>query len=615
MTELPDPAITPPEPRTPLYIAENTLSVLALSLMVLLPVIEMAARAVHWNGITGSPVFVQHLTLWVGFLGGALAARSGRLLALSSGTFLPEKWKHWVTVFTALILAAVCACLASASWTFVQSEKEASSELIPGVPKWLIIMIMPVGFAVIGLRAIWMAGGPEGLRGRWVDRCIAFLGLLLPVVLGYGFPNGNPLVFDLGVAIMFASALLGLPIFAVFGGFALLLFWNSATPVASVPVEMYRLVASPLLPSIPLFTLAGYFMIEGGATRRLLRVFTALFSWMPGGLALVTVVICAVFTWAGSGLTILSLGGLLVPMLIRTRYPENFSIGLLTASGSLGLLFPTSVPAILYCVYSQTPIDKLFIGGIIPLLLMVSMVAAVGIRQGIKSNAVRDPFVPREALSAMWEAKWELMLPVIMVIGIFGGFGTLTEAAALTAFAAFVVEAFVYRDLSIRRDFDKVFVECATIVGGILLIMGVALGFTNYLIDASIPTRIIEWVQANVHSKYLFLFILNIALLVVGALMDVFAAILVVVPLLKPLAAAYAIDPVQMGIIFIANLELGYLHPPVGLNLFLAAYRFKKPMTTIMWATLPFLLILFISVLLITYIPWMTTAPLRWFGK
>ena len=608
MTHPNPPEIAPPERRNRLHTAENALSVTALSLMVLLPVIEMAARVVHWNGISGSPLFVQHLTLWVGFLGGALAARSGRLLALSSGAFLPEKWKHWVTVFTALMLAAVCACLASASWTFVASEREAGSWLIQGFPKWLAIAIMPVGFTVIGLRAIWLAGG-------WIDRAVAALGLLLPVVLGYGFPNGNPLVFDLGIAIMFASALLGLPIFAVFGGFSLLLFWNSSTPVASVPVEMYRLVASPLLPSIPLFTLAGYFMVEGGATRRLLRVFTALFSWMPGGLALVTVVICAVFTWAGSGLTILSLGGLLVPMLIRTRYPENFSIGLLTASGSLGLLFPTSVPAILYCVYSQTPIDKLFIGGILPLLVMVSLVAAVGIRQGIKSNAVREPFVPREALVAMWEAKWELLLPVIMVIGIFGGFGTLTEAAALTAFAAFIVEAFIYRDLSIRRDFDKVFVECATIVGGVLLIMGVALGFTNYLIDASIPTRIIDWVQTNVHSKYLFLLMLNLALLVVGALMDVFAAILVVVPLLKPLAAAYAIDPVQMGIIFIANLELGYLHPPVGLNLFLAAYRFKKPMTTIMWATLPFLLILFVSVLLITYVPWLTTGPLRWLGK
>lgn len=597
-----------PERVTPLHKVENLFSVAALSLMVLLPVIEMGTRILRWNGISGSPLFVQHLTLWVGFLGGMLAARSGRLLSLSSGTFLPDKWRHWVTVFTAMILAAVCTCLASASWTFLVSEREGGSWLIPGIPKWIVLIIMPLGFAVIGLRAIYLAG-------NWRDRSIAALGLLLPVALGFGLPNGNTGIFDVGMLVMLMAALLGLPIFAVFGGVSLLLFWNSATPVASVPVEMYRLVASPLLPSIPLFTLAGYFMIEGGATKRLLRVFQALFSWMPGGLAVVTVLICTVFTWAGSGLTILSLGGLLVPVLIKTRYPENFSIGLLTASGSLGLLFPTSVPTILYCVYSQTPIDKLFIGGLLPAILMVSLVASVGIWQGIKCNAVREPFHMHEALAALWEAKWELMLPVIMVVGIFGGFGTLTEAAALTAFSAFFVEAVIYRDLSLKRDYDKVFVECATIVGGILLILGVALGFTNYLIDAEIPSRIIDWVQANVHSKYLFLFMLNIALLVVGALMDVFAAVLVVVPLLKPLAAAYGIDPVQMGIIFLANLELGYLHPPVGMNLFLAAYRFKKPMSTVMWATFPFLLILFGSVLLITYVPWMTTGPLHWFGK
>jgi C4-dicarboxylate transporter, DctM subunit len=414
---------------------------------------------------------------------------------------------------------------------------------------------------------------------------------------------------------MFAAALLGLPVFAVFGGFALLLFWSSQTPVAVMPVEMYRLVASPLLPSIPLFTLAGYFMVQGGATKRLLRVFTALFSWMPGGLALVTVLICAMFTWAGSGLTILSIGGLLVPVLVRTRYPEKFSIGLVTSSGSLGLLFPTSVPTILYCVYSQTPIDRLFIGGLLPLLLMISLVAAMGIYRGIQCDAVRDAFSPREAVAALWEAKWELLIPAMMVAGIFGGFGTLTEAAALTAFAALIVEAFVYRDLKLIRDYDLVFVECATIVGGVLLIMGVALGFSNYLVNADVPARLIDWVQANVHSKILFLFVLNIALLVVGALMDVFAAILVVVPLLKPLGALYGIDPVQMGIIFIANLELGYLHPPVGINLFLAAYRFKKPMSYLMWATLPFLAVLLASVLLITYIPWLTEAPLRWFGK
>jgi C4-dicarboxylate transporter DctM subunit len=598
-----------PQPTTPLRLFEDSFSMVAFSLMTLLPVIEMLSRQFRWNGIPGSAVVVQQLTLWIGMLGGMLASRSDRLLGLSSTSFLPEKWLPPAKILSGAVLAAVSTCLAWASYVFVRSEYEAGSYLLPHVPKWTALAIMLIGFGVIALRGVWHASP------SWKGRALAALGLPIPALFGFVIPVGISGVLPVAFVVLLIATVLGLPIFAVFGGLSLLLFWNATTPAASVPVEMYRLVASPLLPSIPLFTLAGYFMVQGGATRRLLRVFTALFSWIPGGLAIATVAICAVFTFAGSGLTILSLGGLLVPMLIKTRYPENFSIGLLTASGSLGLLFPTSVPAILYCVYSQTPLDKLFIGALLPELLMVGCVAAVGIRMGLKSNAVRDPFLLREAAAAIWLAKWELMLPVIMVVGLFGGFGTLTEAAALTAFSAFVVEVFIYRDLKFSRDFREVFVECATIVGGILLILGVALGFTNYLIDAEVPGKIIDWVKTNVESKYLFLLLLNIALLVVGALMDIFAAILVVVPLIKPLAAVYGIDPVQMGVIFIANLELGYLHPPVGINLFLSAYRFKKPMGTIIWATLPFLFILMGSVLLITYVPWLTTAPLRWFGK
>jgi C4-dicarboxylate transporter DctM subunit len=605
-------AATPPAetgPTTPLQLFEDSFSIVALSLMTALPVIEMVSRLFRWPGIPGSAVVVQQLTLWIGMLGGLLASRSNRLLGLSSSSFLPESWRAPSKVIAGAGLAAVCTSLAWASWVFVRTERESGSYLLPGVPKWTALAIMLVGFAIIALRAVWHASP------AWSGRSLAALALFIPALLGFVISPGAPAVLPLLLVLLIVATLLGLPIFAVFGGLALLLFWNSGTPAASVPVEMYRLVASPLLPSIPLFTLAGYFMVQGGATKRLLRVFTALFSWFPGGLAIATVAICTIFTFAGSGLTILSLGGLLVPMLIKTRYPENFSIGLLTSSGSLGLLFPTSVPAILYCVYSQTPIDRLFIGAVLPQLLMISCIAAVGIRMALKSDVVRDPFSFREAASALWYAKWELMLPIIMIVGVFGGFGTLTEAAALTAFCAFIVEVFIYRDLKITRDYREVFVECATIVGGILLILGVALGFTNYLIDAEVPSHLIDWVQAHVQSKYLFLLLLNAALLVVGAMMDIFAAILVVVPLIKPLAAAYSIDPVQMGVIFIANLELGYLHPPVGINLFLSAYRFKKPMGTIIWATLPFLFILMGSVLLITYVPWLTTAPLRWLGK
>jgi tripartite ATP-independent transporter DctM subunit len=602
--------VTPAKRWNPLHSLEDGFATVALSLMALLPVIEMAARNLHViPSIPGSPVYVQHLTLWIALLGAGLAARSGKLLSLSASTFLPKSWRGPAAVIAGAALAAVSAALAWASWQFLVSERESGGELVPGIPKWYVEIIMPVGFALLGLRGVWGAGA------SWKGRSLAALGLLVPLALGNVPALANAGVFGLGLALMFLATVAGLPIFAVFGGFAMLLFWHSQTPIASVPVEMYRLVASPLLPSIPLFTFAGYLMVEGGATHRLLRVFKALFGWLPGGLAIVTVIICAVFTWGGSGLTILSLGGLLVPVLIQARYPERFSIGLLTASGSLGLLFPPSVPVILYGVYAQTPISRLFLGGLLPGLLMVSLVAAFGVWQGSRSNAERDPFSVREAITAIWAAKWELMLPVIMLIGLFGGFGTLTEAAALTAFAALVVEVFIYRGISIRRDYVRVCVECAAVVGGILLIIGVALGFTNFLVDAEIPSRLVDWVRANIHSKILFLLLLNAALLVVGSLMDIFAAILVIVPLLKPLTVAYGIDPVQMGIIFLCNLELGYLMPPVGINLCLSAYRFEKPMFVVYRALLPFLLVLLGGVLLITYVPWITLGPLQWLGK
>jgi tripartite ATP-independent transporter DctM subunit len=602
--------VAPVQRSNPFFTAENLLSVAALSLMALLPVSDMVARATGVNGITGGAVIVQQLTLWIGFLGAALAARSGNLLSLSASTFLPDKLRAPARIVAFGVLAAVALCLVWASLQFVQVEKQSGSWLLQDVlPKWVALVIMPVGFAVIALRAVWLASP------KWSGRALSGIGLLLPVALYYAGTPAPTSLFSLGVLVMILATLLGLPIFAVFGGFALLLFWNAGTPIASVPVEMYRLVASPLLPSIPLFTFAGYLMVEGGATKRFLRVFSALFSWAPGGMAIVTVLICAIFTWGGSGLTILSLGGLLVPVLIRSRYPERFSIGLLTASGSLGLLFPPSLPVILYGVYAAVAIDRLFIGGLLPGLLMVLLAASMGIRQGLKSESIRDPFSPKEAAAAIWEAKWELLIPTVMLVGLFGGFGTLTEAAALTAVVALFIEVVIYRGISLRHDYMRVCVECATVVGGILLILGVALGFTNYLVDAEIPTRIVDWVQGHIHSKYLFLLLLNLCLLVVGSLMDIFAAILVIVPLLKPLTVAYGIDPVQMGIIFLSNLELGYLMPPVGINLCLAAYRFEKPMFVVYRALLPFLLVLLCGVLLITYVPWMTSAPLHWLGK
>jgi tripartite ATP-independent transporter DctM subunit len=288
-------------------------------------------------------------------------------------------------------------------------------------------------------------------------------------------------------------------------------------------------------------------------------------------------------------------------------------MGLINASGSLGLLFPPSLPVILYGIYARTPIDQLFVGGLLPGILMVALVSAWGVYQGVRNRAERTRFSGAEAVGAMWAAKWELAIPAIVLIGLFGGFGTLVEAGAITVAYAFLVECLVYKGFSARCDYASVAKECVTVVGGVLLIVGVAVGFTNYLVDAQLPARLIEWTHTHIHSKYEFLLLLNLALLIKGSFMDVFSAIIVVVPLITPIAATFGIEPVQLGIIFLSNLELGYLTPPVGMNLCLSAYRFQRPIASVCRATMPFYLILLAGVLLITYVPWFTMAPVHWF--
>ena len=404
-----------------------------------------------------------------------------------------------------------------------------------------------------------------------------------------------------------------MPIFAVIGGLAALLFWHEFTPVTAVPLAAYQLSGQPLLPAIPLFTLSGYILAEGGASRRLVRVFSSWLGWLPGGLAVTTAAAFAFFTsfTGASGVTILSLGGLILPVLTQSRYSREFSLGLTTASGSIGLLFPPSLAVILYGVYSRTPLDELFLGGLIPGCLLVALVALLGMRHGRAAERGRRRFEPSMARSAMWEAKWELLLPLVVIGSIFSGLLTLVEAAAVTVLYALVVECLAHRGLSLRGEVAGLAVECCKLVGGVLLILGVALGFTNYLIDAQVPDLALEWVQAHIESKLVFLLALNILLLIVGCMMDIFSAILVVVPLVAPMGAAYGIDPVHLGIIFLANLELGYLTPPVGMNLFLASYRFDVPLTKVYRSVLPFLAILFGGVLLITYLPFLTLALVR----
>ena len=582
--------------------AENSISIAVLAMMSLLPLVEIAGRKFAGRGIPGSIVIVQHMTLWIAFLGAALAARSNRLLALSTADFLPASWGKPVRILTSAVGAGISVCLLLASAEFVRVEREAGEIVAWGIPLWLALCIMPAGFAVVAARMLW--SGSDTGRGR----LLACAGLAVPLVFLL-FPSLQEvnLLLPLGLILLVTTAL-GVPIFAAMGGAALLLFWSELVPVAAVPVETYRLTASPMLPAIPMFTFGGYILAEGGASKRLMRLFTAVVGWMPGGLAIVTTLVLAFFTplTGASGVTILSMGGLLLPVLVRSRYPEKSSLGLVTVSGSIGLLLPPSLPVILYAVTAQQPIDQLFIGGILPGFLLILMVAGWGAARGWFAGAKQTPFNGREAVAAAWEAKWELLLPVVILVCIFGGFATLVEASALTVLYAFVVECFIHRDLKVGADIPRIAVESATMVGGFLIILGMALGLTNYLMDAQIPMHALAWVRAHVDSPLLFLLALNVFLVIIGALMDIYSAIFVVVPLITPMAAAYGIDPIHLGIIFLANMELGYLMPPMGENLFLSSYRFKQPLTRVYASTGPYIVFLAVAVLLITYVPSMT---------
>jgi tripartite ATP-independent transporter DctM subunit len=599
--------------------SENLLVALALAILVILPLLEIVLRKLFHTGISGSSAFQQHMTLFIGLLGGLLAARDGRLLALSTLTqFISGRWKAFARVFSSSVAAGITVFLCLAAVELVQSEKAGGKILAYGIPVWVMQLIMPVAFGIIALRLVWHAS--EGWSGRLVT--LILTGIVVGIAL---HPPLAPdkLVWP-ALALLLAAVVLGAPIFVMLGGAALILFWGEDMPIASVSLTHYSMVTNPTLPTVPLFTLAGYFLAEGGASRRLIRVFQALLGQFRSGPAIITVIACAFFTsfTGASGVTILALGGLLLPVLLGAGYSERSSLGLLTGSGGLGLLFPPSLPLILYAIVAgsnakagSVSIERMFLGALGPGLLMVIMACGLGLWLGPRRTTKAPAFDAGEAGSAIWAAKWELVLPVVALVALFGGFATPVEAAAVTALYAFAVETFVYRDFKHARDIPRVTAECGLLVGGVLLILGVALGFTNYLVDAQVPVRAVEWVTGAVHSKYAFLLALNVCLLVVGCVMDMYSAIVVVVPLLVPLGAAYGIDPIHLGIIFLANMELGLLTPTVGLNIFLSSYRFNKPVLQISRAVIPMQCMLVLGVLLITYLPWLTTLLPRWLGR
>ena len=604
-----------------LHTGEELIAACALGAMALLPLAEIVIRPFLAGGIPGSIPFVEHLTLWVGFLGAGLAARHNKLIALATATFIPEgRVRRIAQAFAAMVGAGVSALLAWSAIDVVAIEMDIGGDIALGIPSWAFQLVLPFAFGLIAVRLAWGAG-------NWAGRVAAGLGIIAGLWLsttGAACANVDEASCVVAggagwpwVVLVVVAALAGAPIFTVLAGAAVFLYMVDAFDPAAVPLYAYDLATEPHLPSIPLFTLTGFILAQGQSSERLLRVFRALVGWMPGGTAVVCAVVCAFFTifTGGSGVTILALGGLLLPALLNDGYRERFSIGLLTASGSLGLLLPPAMPLILYAIVAQTAPENLFIGGILPGLLLIGLVAAWGMREGMLTGAGRHPFAGPEALGALWQAKWELLLPFVVLGALLSGRATLVETSALTALYAAIVTGLVHRDFRLGPGLGAAFRECVVLIGGVLIILAVAKGFTAYMVDVDIPFRLLEWTQERIDSPLLFLLALNVFLLIVGCVMDIFSAIVVVVPLISEIGAAYGIDPVHLGIIFIANLELGYLTPPVGLNLFLASYRFNRPLLEVYRASVPLLIILGIGVLVITYVPWLTLGLLELVGR
>jgi len=425
------------------------------------------------------------------------------------------------------------------------------------------------------------------------------------------------------VILLIISAFIGVPVFLILGGATLIGYTAAGDNLSSLFIEVYKIATNPMFIAIPLFIFAGYAMSASKTPQRLVNLSRALIGWFPGGLAVVSLVICAFFTafTGASGVTIVAMGGLLYPILIKEKYGEKFSLGLLTTTGSLGLLFPPSLPLILYAVIagnayssiitgSVITVDKLFLAALIPGILLIVALSIYSVIVGRRIGVNKIPFNKGELWKAIKEARYEIPLPIIVLVGIYGGLFTASEASAIAAAYVLIVEIFLYKDISITKDLPRIIKESSILIGGLMAIIGMALAFTNYLVEREIPFLLVDLIKTYVSSKIVFLMILNIFLIII-CMMDNFSAILVVVPLIIPLANAFEIQPLHLGVIFLINLEIGFLTPPIGLNIFISSFRFKKNFLEVFKATIPFYLVLLVCLLLVTYIPWLTLCLIK----
>lgn len=613
--------------RNLIRVSENYLAAVVVLLLALFPTMEVIARKFLKTGVANSTLYTQHLVFLLAFVAAMITARERKHLSLSLDLAIPEKVRKISNFLVSFLSVTITASLALASLSFLLTAFDEHAA-IWFIPMRFFMLILPVSFIVMAIRFL---SSLQGFFNRLLAASIGLaLGILISlstigeIVSGLGWSDSAfllkltesiapllPAIALLLIGLLLLSSIFGTPIFILMGGIALLLFIRDGAVTAIIPNEAYSMLIDNSVPAIPLFAITGFILSESKAGERLVRLFRSLFGWFPGGLAVMAILVCAFFTTftGASGVTILALGALLSVVLIKGEYPKRFSYGLLTSSGSIGLLFPPSLPIIIYGISAQVSIKDMFIGGIAPGALMVLAMVLYGIFFAKRKKVPTEPFHLKEAALSIKESIWEILLPVIIILSYFGGLTTLVESSAIAVIYALFVQMFLKRDLK-PKDLMKVVNKSVPIIGGVLIILSVAKGLSYYIVDAQIPMKLSAWVGDNIGSKLVFLLLLNIALLITGCLMDIFSAIIVVVPLILPLGAHFGISPVHLGIIFLANMELGYLTPPVGLNLFLASYRFNEPLPKIYRDVVPFLVIQIVAVLIITYVPFISTGLL-----
>jgi tripartite ATP-independent transporter DctM subunit len=608
---------------------ERGLCYTALAALALLPAAVIIARLVFKTGIPDSGGLMAQILLVIGLVSGMLTTQSREHLSIALiQNFGNEKLKTIVAVISSLLSAFILVIVAVSSVPFITISL-SPPRLIGFIPNQVFALVMPIGYAVMAVRFALQA--PLSGKARILPPLAVLLGLiastpmLAKALWGFDTPDSvyelTELFYTVSyyiktplLIILLIAALIGAPLFVVMGGLAIVLIQGAGNELDVVALQVYNTLSQENFAAIPLFTLVGFFLSESKSGTRLVSMFKSLFSWLPGGMIIATVVICAFFTsfTGASGVTILALGGILYRILRDVAYEDRFSEGLLTSAGSIGLLFPPSIPIILVGTASLTNILHIFAGAFIPGLVMVVGVILFGIAASVKTKIPVSPFRPKEALRAVKAAGFEILLPVLLITGYFSGILSTGEIGAAAVVYIFIVEVFIHRDIAFR-DIPRVCAKAVPIIGGVLSILALSQALSYYIIDTQAPENLAHWMLSAVTSKYLFLLLLNIALLVVGCLMDIFSAILIVLPLITPLGEAYGINSVHLAIIFITNLEVGFLTPPVGMNLFLASYRFKKPFVEICRSVFPFLCIQLAVLILVTYIPWFSTFLTQFF--